>query len=261
MRLILTRKPKSRGFAVGEHITYCMDERYSRQTLIRQIGDAGQAKLASSSVLVAGAGGLGSPALTYLAAAGIGRVGLADSDTVALSNLNRQFLHNSSDIGRLKTDSAAEKLANLNNCIEIKIHNVRITDQNAAGIFSGYDLVLGAVDSFETRFAINRACASLRIPYIDGGINDFSGYVMFSYPPDTPCLNCVFPETAAKKTTAGALGATAGVIGTIEANIALLWLLGLSIPIKNKLLLYDGLRMSIEHIDIKRNEKCSVCGN
>jgi len=236
-----------------------MDERYSRQILIHQIGPEGQKKLALSSVLVIGAGGLGSPALTYLAAAGVGRLGLVDSDTVDLSNLNRQFLHNGCDIGRAKVDSAGEKLINLNNQIEINVYNERLTDKNAKDIFKGYDIILGAVDSFETRFIINRACVSLCIPYIDGGVNGFSGCVLFSQPPHTPCLNCIFPETSAKKEAKGVLGTTAGIIGTIEANIALLRLLGLEAPIKNKLLLYDGLRMSIDHIEIQRNENCSVC--
>ena len=236
-----------------------MNERYSRQLLIPQIGLEGQEKLSRSSALVVGAGGLGSPALTYLAAAGVGRLGLADSDTVALSNLNRQFLHNTGDIGRFKTDSAQEKLSGLNNEIEIKTYNERLIDKNAKDIFSGYDIILGAADSFETRFVINRACVSLNIPYIDGGINGFSGCVLFSNPPRTPCLNCVFPETAARKETVGVLGVTAGIIGTIEANIALLWLLGLPNPLENKLLLYDGLLMEFDHIGIKRNKECSVC--
>jgi len=236
-----------------------MNERYARQILIPQIGAQGQEKLSRASVLVVGAGGLGSPALTYLAAAGLGRLALVDSDTVALSNLNRQFLHTGRDIGRLKSDSAGEKLANLNDEIEIISSNEHLSDQNAKTIFAGYDIVLGAVDSFQTRFIINRACAALHIPYIDGGISGFSGCVLFSYPPETPCLQCVFPETAAKKEAVGVLGTTAGIIGSIEANLALLWLLGLPNPVENKLLLFDGLRMSLDLVDIKRNEGCKVC--
>lgn len=236
-----------------------MDDRYARQILIPQIGSEGQKRLLQSSVFVVGTGGLGSPVLTYLAAAGIGRIGFIDSDTVALSNLNRQFLHNSSDIGRQKADSAGEKLSCLNSEIEIVPYNEHLTDKNAQSLFTGYDIIIGAVDSFETRFAINRACASLRLPYIDGGINGFSGCVMFSHPPDTPCLNCVFPETADKKNAIGVLGTTAGVIGTIEANLALLWLLGMANPAQNKLILYDGISLSIDHIEIKRNEQCGVC--
>jgi adenylyltransferase/sulfurtransferase len=248
-----------------------MDERYSRQILLSQIGSKGQEKLARSSVCIVGAGGIGSPALTYLTAAGVGRLCLVDSDIVTLSNLNRQFLHNTGDIGRAKVDSAKEKLSNLNDQIEIKTCNEHLTDKNAKNIFTGadshpYDIVLGAVDSFETRFVINKACISLCIPYIDGGINGFSGSVVFSNPPDTPCLNCIFPyKTIGKETTKGAkqtgvLGTTAGVIGTIQANIAILFLLGLQNPIKNKLLIYDGLRMTIDHIEVSKNDKCKVCG-
>jgi adenylyltransferase/sulfurtransferase len=248
-----------------------MDERYQRQILIQQIGDEGQEKLNKASILVVGAGGLGSPILTYLVAAGVGRLGVVDCDTIALSNLNRQFLHNTSDIGRKKTESAKEKLLNLNDKIEIITCNERLTGQNAENIFSGklasgdnirsYDIVIGAVDSFETRFVINKACAVLNIPYIDGGINGFSGCLIFSKPPDTPCLNCIFPEKAAKKEITGVLGTTAGVIGTMQANIAILRLLGLPNPIENKLLMYDGLRMSFDYIEIKRNDECSICSS
>jgi adenylyltransferase/sulfurtransferase len=236
------------------------EERYARQILIGQIGPGGQEKLARSSVMVVGAGGLGSPALTYLAAAGVGRVGLVDSDNVSLSNLNRQFLHNVNDIGRPKAGSAREKLTKLNDRIEINALNLRLTDQNAEETLSGYDLVLGAVDSLETRFVINRACVSLRVPYIDGGVNGFSGCVMFLHPPDSPCLNCVYSGMNSKNETVGVLGATAGVIGAVEANIALLWLLGLPNPLKNSLLLYDGLAVGFESVEISRDTECPVCG-
>ncbi|MCL2443330.1 MAG: HesA/MoeB/ThiF family protein [Treponema sp.] len=236
-----------------------MNNRYSRQLTIPQIGREGQEKLARASVLVAGAGGLGSPVLTYLTVAGVGRLGIIDSDTVALSNLNRQFLHNGSDINRVKVDSAKDKLTALNNEIKIDTYNEHLTDKNAGELLAGYDIIIGAVDSFETRFVINRASVSLGIPYIDGGINDFSGCVMFSNPPETPCLNCIFPEKTIREKTSGALGTIAGVIGTIEANIAILLLLGLPNPVKNKLLVYDGLRMSVDLVDVKRSSECLVC--
>jgi adenylyltransferase/sulfurtransferase len=238
-----------------------MDERYSRQALIQQIGIDGQEKLAHSSVFVAGAGGLGSPALTYLAAAGVGRIGFIDFDSVTFSNLNRQFLYDNNDIGKLKADSAKEKLSRLNDKIIINSYTEQLTAGNAKTFFEGYDIVLGAVDSYETRFIINKACLTLRIPYIDGGVKGFSGCVMFSNPPHTPCLNCLFPEKTEKKEITGVLGTAAGVIGTIQANIALLRLLELPNPIENKLLLYDGLRMNVDHIEIKHNRECTVCGN
>ena len=244
-----------------------MEERYSRQMMIDQIGEEGQKKLAESSIMVVGAGGLGSPALTYLASAGVGNLGIVDSDTVALSNLNRQFLHNIGDIGRSKADSAKEKLSNLNNEVKIISFNKHLTVQNAKDILNGYDIVLGAVDSFETRFIINKTCVSLGIPYIDGGVDGFSGCVLFSNPPHTPCLNCVFHHTSAgsfagnsgKKKTIGVLGTTAGVVGTIKANTAILHLLNLPNPLVNKLLMYDGLRQNIDYIEIKRNKDCPVC--
>jgi len=240
-----------------------LDERYSRQVLIPEIGEEGQKRLSRSSVLVVGAGGLGSPVLTYLAAAGIGHLGIVDDDTVTLSNLNRQFLHNTLDIGKFKVDSAKEKLTYFNNEINIVVHKKRLENDNVKDFIIGYDLVIGAVDSFKTRYVINKACVYFRTPYIDGGINGFSGCVLFSNPPHTPCLKCIFPKQEKSQndagTNTGVLGTTAGIIGTIEANIAILHLLKLPNPAENKLLIYDGLKMNFDNIDIKRNEKCPVC--
>ncbi|MCL2164458.1 MAG: HesA/MoeB/ThiF family protein [Oscillospiraceae bacterium] len=237
-----------------------MNDRYSAQTIISQIGPEGQKRLADASAVVVGAGGLGSPVLTYLVSAGIGRIGLIDHDTVSLSNLNRQFLHRESDVGRLKVLSAKEKLSAINSEVDIAVCDEYLTDQNAKTLLTGYDLILGCVDSQEARFVINRASAALRIPYIDGGVSGFNGCVMFSHPPKTPCLSCVFPDGESTKKPTGVIGPTAGAIGVIEANLALLWFLGLRIPIEGKLLLYDGLRMSTEFINIKRDSKCIVCG-
>ena len=235
-----------------------MNERYDRQILMDQIGSAGQKKLGQSSIMVIGAGGLGSPALTYLTAAGVGRLGLIDMDTVTPSNLNRQFLHTESDIGRFKAISAKEKLTAQNSTITICAYAERLTAQNTNTLLADYNLVLGAVDSFETRFIINAACASLGTPYIDGGVNGFSGSLLYAHPPAFSCLNCVFP-TASTKKPAGVLGTTAGIIGTAMANLALLELLGLPHPLKGKLFLYDGLRMRTDLIDIRRSEDCLVC--
>jgi len=236
-----------------------MDDRYTAQTMLHQIGSDGQKKLASASVIIVGAGGLGSPALTYLVAAGVGRVGLIDPDTVSTSNLNRQFLYDESDISQSKAITAKKRLTALNSDIEIIAYEEYVTDDNAETLFAGYDLVLGAVDSYETRFVINRATVARGLPYIDGGVNGFNGCVMFSHPPHTPCLNCVFPNRETKKNPIGVLGTTAGIVGTLQANLALLYLLGQSNPIANKLLLYDGLKMRTDLIDIKRNDLCPVC--
>ena len=236
-----------------------MNERYARQILMDQIGPAGQQKLRESSAIVIGAGGLGSPALTYLAEAGVGLLGLVDADTVQLSNLNRQFLHGEADLGRPKAVSARETLTALSSAIKIRDYDLRLTAQNAAAVLAGYDLVLGAVDSFETRAVINAAAISLGVPYIDGGVNGFSGSVLYSHPPTGPCLNCVFPVSSGKQSPVGVLGTTAGAIGAMMANVALLHLLGLENPILGKLFLYDGLRMRTDLIDIRRNEGCLVC--
>ena len=237
-----------------------MIDRYQRQILIDQIGREGQRKLADSSIVVIGTGGLGSPVLTYLAAAGVGRLGLIDGDVVAPSNLNRQFLHGENDIGRPKAYSAKEALTALNSEIEITAHAERLTEKNAAALLAGYDIAIGAVDSFSSRSIINKTCIALDIPYIDGGISGFSGCVVYSNPPDCACFNCVFPEKSTAKEAEGVLGTTAGMIGTVAANIALLELLGLKNPVRNKLFLYDGLRMSTSLIEILRSEACPVCG-
>jgi len=234
--------------------------RYMSQTMIGRIGPEGQAKLALSSVAVVGAGGLGSPILTYLAAAGVGHLALIDSDTVSLSNLNRQFLHGESDLGRPKAVSAKEQLAKLNSDIQIIAHEARLTDENAQTLLAGYDLVLGAVDSFDTRAVINRATVALDLPYIDGGVNGFDGCVVFSHPPLSPCLNCVYPSRETKKKPVGVLGTTAGVVGALEANLALLHLLGHPNPLANKLLMVDGFRMTTDLIGIQRNKHCPICG-
>jgi len=237
-----------------------MTDRYARQILVEQIGETGQQRLGNSSVIVVGAGGLGSPALTYLAAAGVGRLGVIDMDTVTASNLNRQFLHGECDLGRSKADSGLETLIAQNSEIEILAYKERLTVENARTLLGGYDLVLGAVDSFETRFAINQACVSLGTPYIDGGVNGFSGSVLYSHPPDLPCLNCIFPTRSSNKRNTGVLGTTAGTIGVAMANLALLTLLGLPNPLRGKLFLYDGLRMRTDLIDVQKSEACPVCG-
>jgi len=238
-----------------------MDERYSAQTALGQIGPEGQKKLAAASVVVVGAGGLGSPALTYLVAAGVGRVGLIDPDVVSPSNLNRQFLYCESDIGRPKAAAAKERLTALNSEVDIVAHQESLSAENAEALLAGYGLVVGAVDSYDTRLVINKAAASLGLPYIDGGVNGFNGYVAFSHPPETPCLNCVFINRGADKSSPGVLGTTAGVIGALEANLALLWLLGHDNPIRNKLLLYDGARMKTDLAGVSRDKNCPVCGS
>ena len=235
-------------------------ERYSRQVMMDKIGKEGQAKLQAAQVAVIGVGGLGSPVLTYLALAGVGKLTLIDYDGVEMSNLNRQFLHGTKDIGTLKVDSAKVKLMELNHQVEIIPLARKLTKENAKKLLGGHDLVLGALDSMETRFLVNEACVNLGIPYIDGGVKEFGGSVIFTNPPETPCYNCVFPRKAGEKEVVGVLGVTAGIVGSLEADVALIHLLGLPNPLENKLLIVDGLRLSMSLVDIVADEKCEICG-
>ena len=236
-----------------------MRERYQRQMVIEQIGEKGQQKLADSSVAIIGTGGLGSPILTYLTLAGVGNLSIIDYDKVEQSNLNRQFLHGTKDINTPKVLSAKEKLNAINDEVKIHTHETKLTKENAHDLLKGHDLVIGALDSLETRFIVNETCINLNVPYIDGGVKEFGGYVIFTHPPKTPCFQCIFPQKKGKKESPGILGVTAGTIGTLEADIALLHLLGLPNPLENKLLIYDGLRLSIDLVAIKKDEKCNVC--
>ena len=236
-----------------------MHERYKRQIIMDKIGEEGQTKLACSSVAVIGVGGLGSPILTYLALAGVGKLTLVDYDVVEISNLNRQFLHGTQDIGRKKVISAQEKLKALNAQVDIHPLSVKLTRENADTLLAGHDLILGALDSLEARWIVNKACVSLGIPYIDGGVKEFGGQVMFSHPPQTPCLSCIFPSKEGKREAVGILGVTPGIIGGIQADVALIHLLGLPNPLENKILMWDGLRMTLNLVDLIRDEKCEVC--
>lgn len=229
---------------------------------MEQIGEAGQARLKAGSVLVVGAGGLGSPALYYLAAAGVGRLGIVDVDTVEESNLNRQILHFTEDIGRIKPISAAEKLSRLDPSLILEPHIVKLDDSNACAYVENYDITIGAVDNFETRQILNRACVKLNKPYIDGGINGFRGNVMCVIPGVTPCYHCVYGELKReKKKRPDVLGATAGTIGAMEAMLAVRLLAsGLKEVPLSGIATFDGLAMKLERIDIARNENCPVCG-
>lgn len=231
----------------------------ARETILPQNSAEDLKKLSHASVIAVGAGGLGSPALACLAAAGVGHLGIVDFDAVEPCNLNRQFLHHTCDIGRSKAESAKEKLLDLNKNIYITTYPERLTEMNAENLICKYDIVIGAVDSFETRHIINRACVTLGIPYIDGGVNGFNGYAVFTFPPEIPCLNCVFPGVSGKKNMTGVPGFVAGIIGAMQANMAIIRLLGL--PVAGRLLLYDGLRSDFDRIEIRRNGDCTVCGN
>ena len=243
-------------------------QRYSRHLRIPEIGIAGQQKLLDSSVLLIGAGGLGSPAGLYLAAAGVGTIGVIDDDIVDASNLQRQVLHRTHDIGSPKVDSARRTMESLNPDVKVITHQLRLNPDNVNEIFSGYDLIVDGSDSFETRFIVNDACVELKIPQVHGSIFRFDGQITSFDPRDevSPCYRCLFPtppppEMAPNCAVAGVLGVLPGVVGTIQATEAIKLLLGIGDSLVGRLLMYDALAMTFRTLKVRRDESCPACGN
>lgn len=239
--------------------------RYSRNILLEEIGVAGQQRLAQAKVLVVGVGGLGSPAAFYLAAAGVGTLGLADADTVDLSNLQRQILHATADVGRRKVISAAEKLAALNPDVVIRPHPVYLTADNILPILADYDFVLDCTDGFPAKFLINDACVLAGKPFSHGGVLKFVGQTMTVRPHQSACYRCVFTEPPPAASVfvcaqTGILGAVAGMLGTIQAAEALKILAGVGAPLTDALLSFDALTMAFRKVPLHRNPDCPVCG-
>lgn len=232
-------------------------KRYDRQ--IRLFGLEAQEKLKKSRVLILGLGGLGSPAALYLAAAGVGKLILADSETVELSNLNRQILHWTRDVGRLKTDSAIEKLRELNPHVEIKALSVRVDERILDGIVRDVDLILDCVDNWETRFALNKAAVRYRKPLIHAGVRGVWGQLLVVLPGETPCLNCVIPRAPREEEKTPILGATAGVMAMLQVMEAIKILTGYGKPALGKLIVYDGYSMEFAEIPVARSPNCPVC--
>ncbi len=236
-------------------------ERYARHLVLKEIGGPGQQALKAARVLIVGAGGLGAPAALYLAAAGVGRIGLADGDVVVLSNLQRQVLFASDDVGKPKTEAAAERLAGLNPHVEIVAHPVMLGSDNAADIVAGYDLVLDGTDDFDSRFAVNAACVALNKPLVSGAIGRWSGQVgVFE---GRPCYRCLVPETPPDAETCavvGVVGALAGVIGSAMALEAIKHITGAGKPLVGRLLLYDGLNAETRVVRVGADPDCPVCG-
>jgi len=233
-------------------------ERYRRQ--LELFGRSGQKALKNSTAAVVGLGGLGSPAATYLAIAGVGELLLADHDEVALSNLNRQFLHWDKDLTRDKTTSAREKLQNLNQETTVETFEGKLTSKNIYSL-PEIDLIIGSVDNFETRYLLNDFAVERDIPYIHGAIEGFSGQLTTVIPGKTPCLRCFFPDKPPEKTGIPVLGTTAGVIGTMMANEAIKYLAGKGKLTTGELLLVDLSSNDFDSIKIQRNPTCQTCGN
>ncbi|MDR3077259.1 MAG: molybdopterin-synthase adenylyltransferase MoeB, partial [Planctomycetota bacterium] len=241
--------------------------RYSRHLILPRVGPEGQERLKNSRVLVVGAGGLGSPASLYLAAAGVGRIGLMDSDEVEESNLQRQVLHGVRDVGRPKTDSGKERLQALNPLIEVETFNFRLAAANAFDVIGGYDLVLDGTDNFPTRYLANDACVILKKPYVYGSVFRFEGQASVFGLPGGPCYRCFFaepppPGAAPPCGEAGVLGVLPGIIGCIQAAESIKLLLGeRENSLSGRLLLLDAWTMRFRELRIRRDPSCPLCGD
>ncbi|MEA4856585.1 HesA/MoeB/ThiF family protein [Solidesulfovibrio sp.] len=239
-------------------------ERYSRHILLPEVGLEGQLRIRRAGVLVVGAGGLGSPAALYLAAAGVGRLGIADADTVDLSNLQRQILHATPDIGAPKVASAARRIAALNPDVDVVLHGERLTAANVAEVVAAYDFVVEGVDNFPSKYLINDACVLAGVPVSMGGILQFVGQTMTVVPGRTACYRCVMgaPPTGKVPTcaSAGVFGAVAGMLGSIQAAEALKWITGVGTPLADTLLCFDAAPMDFFKSPVRRDPACRVCG-
>ncbi|WP_295713848.1 molybdopterin-synthase adenylyltransferase MoeB [uncultured Mitsuokella sp.] len=242
-------------------------ERYSRHILLKQVGGKGQEKILNSKVLVIGTGGLGAPAAMYLAAAGVGTIGLVDFDVVDLSNLQRQIIHQTADVGKPKVESGRETIAAMNPDVKVHTYNEMVTSKNIRDIIRSedYDFLIDGTDNFPAKFLINDACVLEKKPFSHAGIIRFQGQTMTYVPGQGPCYRCVFPTMPPKDAVptcrqAGVLGVMGGVIGTLQATEALKYILGVGELLTGYLLTYDALTMTFRKIKIPKNPKCGICG-
>lgn len=240
-------------------------ERYGRHILLDGVGIKGQRRLWNARVLIVGVGGLGSPVALYLAAAGLGTLGLADADTVDLSNLQRQIIHSTPDIGRAKVVSATEKIARLNPDVSVRVHPEFVVAANAREIVSDYDFIVDATDGPQAKFLINDVCVALGKPFSHGGVLGFQGQTMTVVPGKSACCRCVFggpPPPGASPTCreAGVLGSVAGMLGTIQATEVLKFILGVGRPLTDTLLTFEALDMDFRRLKTRRDPRCAACG-
>jgi molybdopterin-synthase adenylyltransferase len=235
-------------------------QRYDRQMMIPGIGEAGQEKIKKARVVIAGAGGLGSPVALYLTAAGAGTLRVIDNDKVELSNLNRQILHGDKDIGKAKTGSAYDKLTTLNKNITIETVHITIDESNAAQLTEGFDVIVDAMDNLSTRFLLNKAAVKHKIPFIHGAVSGMEGRAMTVIPGKSACLKCIY-HVLPPEHKFPVLGTTAAVIGAIEATEVIKYITGIGTLLTDRLLIYDGLNMKFTELKVVRNINCEHCGD
>ncbi len=243
-------------------------ERYARHLILDEVGEEGQLKLLQSRVLIVGAGGLGSPLLLYLAAAGVGTLGVVDNDAVDLSNLQRQIIHTTESVGTAKVDSARETIRHINPDVTVTAHSIRLDESNAAKLIGAYDIVADGSDNFATRYLLNDMCYRLKKPLVGAALSPFEGqlstFKAYLGAPH-PCYRCLFreappPDSVPRCETAGILGAIAGVMGTLQATEVLKEILGLGESLSGRLLIYDALRAGFHDIKLPRDPDCPTCG-
>lgn len=242
-------------------------DRYSRHIILDDVGPEGQKDLLDAEVLILGAGGLGAPIIQYLAAAGVGTLGIADDDEVELSNLQRQIIHGDDDVGRKKVDSAAEFVADLNPDVDVERHDLRVTPDNIEELIDGYDFVVDGTDNFETRYLVNDACTLAEIPFSHGSIFRFEGQVTtFAGDDDSPCYRCLFPEAppagmVPNCATAGVLGVLPGTVGCLQATETIKYLMSKGETLDGSMLFFDALDMDFDKVEIPKQDDCPVCGD
>src|SRR5213595_3757995 len=240
-------------------------ERYSRHLIIPDVGMAGQKRLKNAKVLVVGAGGLGSPALLYLAAAGVGTLGIVEFDVVDESNLQRQIIHGQSDVGRSKAESARDSIKEINPLIDVRLHETRLDSDNVLDIFSQYDLIVDGTDNFATRYLVNDACVLLNKPYVWGSIYRFDGQASVFWSEHGPCYRCLYPEPpppgmVPSCAEGGVLGVLCASIGSIQVTEAIKVLTGIGEPLVGRLVVYDALEMTYRTIKVRKDPNCALCG-
>ncbi|MEZ5115107.1 MAG: adenylyltransferase/sulfurtransferase MoeZ [Candidatus Nanopelagicales bacterium] len=249
----------------ADQLTVDEVRRYSRHLIIPDVGMSGQKRLKNAKVLCVGAGGLGSPALMYLAAAGVGTLGIVEFDVVDESNLQRQIIHGQSDVGRSKAESARDSVKEINPYVDVRLHEERLDSSNVMEIFAGYDLIVDGTDNFATRYLVNDACVLLGKPYVWGSIYRFDGQASVFWAEHGPCYRCLYPEPpppgmVPSCAEGGVLGVLCASIGSIQVNEAIKLITGIGDPIVGRLMVYDALEMQYRQVKVRKDPHCAVCG-